>query len=310
MNKLSIVFFGTPDIGLKSLEYLYNSDRLDVLAVVTQPDKPSGRGQKLTPSPIKVFALEHNLPVFQPKSIRKEPEIIDALRRLKPDFFVTFAFGQILSQEVLDIPKYETINLHVSLLPKYRGANPIQRAIINGDKETGICTMITELGLDCGDICLKEPIEITQNMNCVELFEICASHSPKLLEQTLTGIAEGTLKPQKQCEDGVCFADKLKKEECKIDWLKTAQELHNLVRGVYKCPGAFFEYKDKIIKVMETEPLAKNSTLSPGEFVGISKSGVDVQTGNGILRLKRIKPEGKGEMNAFDWANGAIKQNK
>ena len=304
MTKLNIVFFGTPDIGLKSLEHLYNSDKFNVQAVGTQPDKPSGRGQKLTPSPIKVFALEHNLPVFQPKSIRKEPEIIDALRKLKPDFFVTFAFGQILSQEVLDIPKYETINLHVSLLPKYRGANPIQRAIINGDTETGICTMITELGLDCGDICMKEPIEITPDMNCIELFEICASPSPELLEKTLTGIAEGTIKPQKQCEDGVCFADKLTKEECKIDWTKSAQELHNLVRGVYKCPGAFFEHNGKIIKVMETSPVEADNVGEIGSFVKKSKLGIDVQTGDGILRLIRVKPEGKGEMLASDWANG------
>lgn len=303
-KKISIVFFGTPDIGLPSLEHFYNSDKFDVLAVVTQPDKPSGRGHKLTPSSIKVFASEHNIPIFQPKSIRKEPEIIEALKELEPDFFVTFAFGQILSQEVLDIPKFETINLHVSLLPRYRGANPIQRAIINGDTETGICTMITELGLDCGDICMKEPICITPNMNCVELFEICASHSPELLEKTLTGIAEGTLQPQKQCEDGVCFADKLKKEECQIDWTKSAQEIHNLVRGVYKCPGAYFTYQDKIIKVMETEPLKEELDGQAGNFVRFSKQGIDVKTGNGLLRLIKIKPEGKGEMFAADWANG------
>ena len=304
MQKISIVFFGTPDIGLPSLEHFYNSDKFEVLAVVTQPDKPSGRGQKLMPSPIKQCALEHGTKVFQPKSIRKEPEIIEALKNLQPDFFVTFAFGQILSQEVLDIPKYETINLHVSLLPKYRGANPIQRAIINGDKMTGICTMITELGLDCGDICMKEPIEITPKMNCVELFEICASHSPELLEKTLTGIKEGTLKPEKQCKDGLCFADKLKKEECQIDWSKSAQEIHNLVRGVYKCPGAFFNYNNKIIKVMETEPLDEILEGSKGEFVRISKLGIDVKTGNGLLRLIKVKPEGKGEMFARDWANG------
>ena len=301
---ISIVFFGTPDIGLKSLEHFYNSDDFEVLAVVTQPDKPSGRGHKLTPSPIKQFALEHNIKVFQPKSIRKEPEIINALRELKPDFFVTFAFGQILSQEVLDIPKYETINLHVSLLPKYRGANPIQRAIMNGDKETGICTMITELGLDCGDICMRYPIEITENMNCVELFELCAANSPELLDKTLKGIKDGTLKPIPQCEDGVCFADKLKKEECKIDWTKSAEEIHNLVRGVYKCPGAFFEYNGKIIKALETEPLAQDAEAKAGEFVNISKSGIDVKTGKGLLRLIKVKPEGKGEMFARDWANG------
>lgn len=303
---INIVFFGTPDIGLPSLEHFYNSDKFKVLAVVTQPDKPSGRGHKLTPSPIKKFAVEHDIAVFQPKSIRKEPEVIEALKALEPDFFVTFAFGQILSQEVLDIPKYETINLHVSLLPKYRGANPIQRAIMNGDKETGICTMITELGLDCGDICMKFPIEITKNMNCVELFELCATNSPELLEKTLIGIKEGRLKPVPQCEDGVCFADKLKKEECKIDWTKSADEIHNLVRGVYKCPGAFFEYKGKIIKVLETEPLetTNDSGVEVGEFANFSKQGIDVKAGKGYVRLIKVKPEGKGEMLARDWANG------
>ncbi len=304
MEKISIVFFGTPDIGLKSLEHFYKSDKFDVLAVVTQPDKPSGRGQKLTLSPIKQFALEHNIAVFQPKSIRKEPEIINALKELKPDFFVTFAFGQILSQEVLDIPKYETINLHVSLLPKYRGANPIQRAIINGETKTGICTMITELGLDCGNICLTYPIEITKNMNCIELFEICAEKSPALLEQTLIGLKDGDITPVCQCKDGVCFADKLKKEECKIDWSKSAAEIHNLVRGIYKCPGAYFDFQGKIIKVMETEPLNEQPEGSVGEFVRVSKNGIDVKTGNGILRLIKVKPEGKGEMFARDWANG------
>ena len=304
MEKISIVFFGTPDIGLPSLEYFYNSDKFEVLAIVTQPDKPSGRGNKLIPSPIKKFAMEKNIPIFQPKSIRKEPDIINALRSLKPDFFVTFAFGQILSQEVLDIPKYETINLHVSLLPKYRGANPIQRAIMNGDEMTGICTMITELGLDCGDICMKEPISITPTMNCVELFDICATHSPQLLEQTLIGIKNGTLIPEKQSECGICFADKLKKEECQINWNKSANEIHNLVRGVYNCPGAFFKYKDKIIKVMETEPLNEDLSGNIGDFVRISKFGIDVKTGSGLIRLKKVKPEGKGEMNARDWANG------
>ena len=306
---INIVFFGTPDIGLKSLEHFYNSDKFNVQAVVTQPDKPSGRGKKLTPSPIKQFALEHNIEVLQPKSIRKEPEIIARLKELAPDFFVTFAFGQILSQEVLDIPKYETINLHVSLLPKYRGANPIQRAIINGDTETGICTMITELGLDCGDICKQYPIEITPNMNCVELFDLCSANSPQLLEDTLIGIKEGTLKPTPQCKDGVCFADKLQKEECKIDWTKSAQEIHNLVRGVYKCPGAHFDYNGKIIKVMETEPLEENieTNVAIGEFARVSKLGIDVKTGNGYLRLIKVKPEGKGEMFARDWANGVLR---
>ena len=299
---IKIVFFGTPDIGLKSLESLFNSDKIEVCAVVTQPDKPAGRGHKLQMSPIKKFALEHQIPVFQPKSIRKEPDIQEELKKFEADFFVTFAFGQILSQEVLDIPKYETINLHASLLPKYRGANPIQRAIINGDKETGICTMITELGLDCGDICQKLVIPISDTMNCEQLWEEIAQKSPKMLEETLIGLKNNTLIPEKQCENGLCMANKLTKEECQIDWTKSNTELHNLVRGVCRAPSAFFHHNNKLIKVIETKPV--EGKLQPGELALNSKEGVDVGCGEGILRLLKVKPEGKGEMNARDWYNG------
>lgn len=309
-NKIKVVFFGTPKIALKSLEYLINSDKIDVLAVVTQPDKPAGRGHKLTMSPIKECALANNLPVFQPKSIRKEPEIQAELKKLEPDFFVTFAFGQILSQDVLDIPKYETINLHASLLPKYRGANPLQRAIIDGEKETGICTMITESGLDCGDVCMKEPIEISQTLNCVQLFDIVSEKSPKMIEDTLVGLVEKTIVPQKQCEDGVCMANKLTKEECKIDWKKSAQDIHNLVRGIYQCPSAYFLLNDKIVKVLETR--VENGSGVAGEFINVTKEGVEVACGDGSLLLLKVKPEGKGEMPARDWYNGVknvIKRN-
>ncbi len=299
---IKIVFFGTPQIALKSLEYLYNSDKIDVLAVVTQPDKPKGRGHKLAMSPVKEFALMHNLPVFQPKSIRKEPEVQEELKKLKPDFFVTFAFGQILSQEVLDIPKFETINLHASLLPKYRGANPIQRAIINGDRETGICTMITELGLDCGDICLRETIEIPENMNCIDLSEQISGKSPELLEKTLVDLYNGTLKPVPQCQDGICMANKLTKEETKIDWTKSAVDINNLVRGIYKCPSAYFVYDGKIIKLLEARVV--NDCGSCGEFIKVTKEGVLIGCGKDCLLLLRVKPEGKGEMSARDWYNG------
>lgn len=302
---IKIVFFGTPDIGLKSLEYLYNSDKIDVLAVVTQPDKPAGRGHKLQMSPIKKFAVEKNIPVFQPKSIRKEFDIQEKLKKLEPDFFVTFAFGQILSQEVLDIPKYETINLHASLLPRYRGANPIQRAIINGDKETGICTMITELGLDCGDICQKLVIPISDTMNCEELWNEIAEKSPKMIEDTLERLKNKTLTPQKQCEDGVCMANKLTKEECLIDWTKTNTEIHNLIRGICRCPSAYFLFNEKIIKVIESE--AVDGSGKVGKIVNHSKEGVDIACGKGLLRLIKVKPEGKGEMFAKDWYNGVKK---
>lgn len=302
---IKIVFFGTPNIGLKSLEYLYNSDKIDVLAVVTQPDKPAGRGHKLQMSPIKKFAVEKNIPVFQPKSIRKEFDIQEELKKLEPDFFVTFAFGQILSQEVLDIPKYETINLHASLLPRYRGANPIQRAIINGDKETGICTMITELGLDCGDICQKLVIPISDTMNCEELWNEIAEKSPKMIEETLEGLQNKTLTPQKQCEDGVCMANKLTKEECLIDWTKTNIEIHNLIRGICRCPSAYFLFNEKIIKVIESK--AVDGSGEVGKIVNHSKEGVDIACGKGLLRLIKVKPEGKGEMFAKDWYNGVKK---
>lgn len=299
---IKVVFFGTPKIALKSLEYLYNSDTIEVVGVVTQPDKPAGRGHKLTMPPLKEFAIAHNLPVFQPKSIRKEHEIQAELKKLNPDFFVTFAFGQILSQEVLDIPKYETINLHASLLPKYRGANPIQRAIINGDKETGICTMITELGLDCGDVCLKKIIPISDTMNCEELFNQISEDSPQLIEKTLEGLVNNSITPQPQCEDGVCMANKLTREETFIDWNRSAREIHNLVRGIYKFPSAYFMYNDKIIKVLKTS--VTEGSGKPGEFVQITKDGVKVGCGKDCLMLIKVKPEGKGEMNARDWYNG------
>lgn len=302
---INIVFFGTPAIALKSLEYLYNSDNINVCAVVTQPDKPAGRGHKITMSVIKEFALEKNIPVFQPKSIRKEPEIQEELKKLKPDFFVTFAFGQILSQEVLDIPKYATINLHASLLPKYRGANPIQRAIINGDKKTGICTMITELGLDCGDVCLKEEIDIPENMTCVDLFSEISEKSPELIEKTLVGIVNNSISPIPQCEEGVCMANKLSKDEAKINWNNSAIDIHNLVRGIYKFPSAYFIHNDKIIKVLETKVIEKDGNA--GDFLCVTKDGVEIGCGNGSLLLIKVKPEGKGEMFARDWYNGLKK---
>lgn len=305
---IKVVFFGTPAIALKSLEYLYNSNVIDIMAIVTQPDKPAGRGHKISMSPLKEFALSHNIPVFQPKSIRKEPDIHEELKKLNPDFFVTFAFGQILSQEVLDIPKYHTINLHASLLPKYRGANPIQRAIINGDKQTGICTMITELGLDCGDVCLKKIIDIPDSMTCVDLFEKISEESPVLLEDTLIGLVNDTIIPVSQCEDGVCMANKLTKEETLIDWNKPAQDIHNLVRGIYKFPGAYFLHDGKIIKVMETRVVnSPQKRGCCGEFCSVSKEGIEIACADKNLIILKVKPEGKGEMSARDWYNGLKK---
>lgn len=305
---IKVVFFGTPKIALKSLDYLVKSDKIDILAVATQPDKPAGRGHKLMPPPVKQYALEQNIRVFQPVSIRKDFEMQEKLKKLKPDFFVTFAFGQILSKEVLEIPKYATINLHASLLPLYRGANPIQRALINGDKKTGICTMITEEGLDCGEICLRNEIEITEDMNYEELFELIAQRSPELIEETLINMKSGALVTTAQHCENVVYAHKLKKEEAQIDWSKPAREIHNLVRGLYKAPSAHCFFRDKMVKILQTRVLDDEIPLGfvghPGEIIKVSKQGLEVTTAQGILLIMKVKPEGKGEMFARDWVNG------
>ncbi len=304
---IKVVFFATPKIALNSLEHLISSDKIDVVAIVTQPDKPVGRGHKIAFSPVKQYAVEHNIPVFQPHLIKKDFEVQDELKKIAPDFFVTFAFGQILSQEVLDIPKYATINLHASLLPLYRGANPIQRAIINGDKKTGICTMITEEGLDCGAVCLRNEIEITENMNYEELFELIAAKSPELIEMTLLNIKSGAMQPTEQCHNSVTYAHKVKKEESQIDWTLSARQIHNLVRGLYKSPSAHCFFGEKLVKVMETRvmDLPTQKHHNAGEVLKITKEGIEIATVEGILRLVKVKPEGKGEMFARDWANGA-----
>lgn len=303
---LRVVFFASPNIALSTLDYLIASDSIDVVGVVTQADKPSGRGQKINISAIKACALAHDIPIFQPVSIRKETDIQEQLKALKPDFFVTFAFGQILSQEVLDIPVYETINLHVSLLPKYRGANPIQRAIMDGCEVTGICTMITVLALDAGDVCLREEISLCDDTTCVDVFEQVSQKSPKLIEQTLLGLVNGEIIPEPQCEeDGLCFAPKLKKEETRIDWNHSAISIHNLVRGIYKSPGAHFIFKEKIIKVKKTKVCEACQAGPVGEVASVTKFGLEVSTAEGMLLIEIVQPEGKKEMSAFDWANGA-----
>lgn len=305
---IKVVFFATPTIALKSLDYLVKSDKIDVLAVVTQPDKPAGRGHKISPPPVKQYAIEHGIKVFQTVSIRKDPGIQEELKKLAPEFFITFAFGQILSKEVLEIPKYSTINLHASLLPLYRGANPIQWALINGDKKTGICTMITEEGLDCGEICLSSEIEITENMNYEELFELIAEKSPELIEVTLLNMQTGELKPTAQHCENVSYANKIKKEDSQIDWSKSAREIHNWVRGLYKSPSAHCFFREKMVKIMETrvldDEIPEGFVGKVGEIIKISKEGIEVATEKGILLISRVKPEGKGEMSAKDWING------
>lgn len=295
----------TPDIALKSLEMLNNSKDINLIAVVTQIDRPKGRGNKLTPPPVKVFALENNIPCLQTEKISKDIELIKTLKETEPDFFVTFAFGQILSQEILNIPKIATVNLHASLLPKYRGANPIQRCIYNGDKITGITTMLTVLELDAGDICETDEIKITENMTDVELKEIICDKAPGLISSTLKGLYYKTLTPQKQCNDGISIAKKFIKQDGLINWNNSASEIHNQVRSMVDFPCAYTFFNGKMIKILETRLTQNFKNTFCASVVNISKQGIEVNTGNGCILITKVKPESKGILNAFDFANGA-----
>ncbi len=295
---------GTPEIAVKSLEKLNKEYNIEVLAVVTQPDRPKGRGNKLTPPPVKVFATENNIECFQTERISKDVELLAKLKDMKPDFFITFAFGQILSQEVLDIPKFSTINLHASLLPKYRGANPIQRCIYNGDKKTGITTMLTVLELDAGDICKTDEITITDTMTDIELREIISKKSPQLLVDTILGLYNGSLKPQKQPDEGVTIAKKFQKQDGLIDWNRSATEIHNQIRSMVEFPTAYTSYCGKALKIISSS-VVSTCTKSAGEVVNTTKKGIEVSTGNGTILIEKVKPESKGVMNAFDFVNGA-----
>ncbi|MBQ9245414.1 methionyl-tRNA formyltransferase [bacterium] len=302
---INIVYMATPDIAVKSLEELFNNKDINVLAVITQPDRPKGRGNKLTPPPVKVFAIENGIECYQTEKISKDIDLLQKLRNYSPDFFVTFAFGQILSQEVLDIPKYATINLHASLLPKYRGANPIQRCIYNGDTKTGITTMLTVLALDAGDICETQEIDIDENMTDVELKEVICNKAPNLICSTLKGLYSGEIKPKKQDETGVTIASKFTKQDGIIDWTRSACDIHNQVRSMVDFPCAYTMCNGKILKIMETRLTEHKENKSSSTIVNVTKSGIEVCTGNGCILITKVKPESKGIMNAYDFANGA-----
>ena len=296
----------TPDIAVKSLEELHNNADINVMAVVTQPDRPKGRGNKLTPPPVKIYAVQNGIECIQTEKISKDIDLLAKLKALKPDFFVTFAFGQILSQEVLDIPKFATINLHASLLPKYRGANPIQRCIYNGDTKTGITTMLTVLELDAGDICETEEINIDENMTDVELKEIICEKSPKLICSTLYGLYKGSLKPHKQDENGVTIAKKFVKQDGLVDWNRNACEIHNQVRSMVDFPCAYTMCNGKMLKIIETRLTGHKENKPVSTVINVSKEGIEVCTGDGnCVLITKVKPESKGIMNAYDFANGA-----
>ena len=303
---INVVYMATPEIAVNCLQKLLNFNDLNIQAVVTQPDRPCGRGNKITPPPVKEFALAHNIEVLQTDALKNDEELKDKLRSLKPDFFITFAFGQLLTEEILSIPQIATVNLHASLLPQYRGANPIQRAIYDGKEETGITTMITVLALDAGDICLQEKIKITPDMTDKELMQIISDKAPFIMYPTIKQLYNKVLTPQKQDETKVTIAKKFKKEDAVLDWTKTAQQLHDHVRSMTTWPVACTSINGKNIKVLSTTVLNNDTeNENEGEIVNISKNGIEVAAKKGILLIKEIKPEGKPKMDAYAWTNGA-----
>ena len=248
----NVLFMGTPDFAKESLEQVYNSG-YNILGVVTNVDKPKGRGMKMIPSPVKEFALEKNIPIYQPEKVRKNTEFINKIKELNPDVICVVAYGKILPKEILDIPKFGCINVHGSLLPKYRGAAPIQWAVLNGDKTTGITTMYMNEGMDTGDMILKEKVEIGENETTGELWERLSKIGGKLLVETLKEIEDGTAPREKQGND-FTVAPMLNKEMSKIDWEnKTAEEIKNLVRGLNPIMGAYTFLEGKKIKFWRVE---------------------------------------------------------
>ena len=288
---MKIVFMGTPDFAVPSLEALI--DKFGVEAVFTQPDRPRGRGKKMVFSPVKEIAVKHDIKVFQPEKLKDDIEAVEYLKELKPDFIIVVAFGQILTKEVLDIPKYGCINLHASLLPMYRGAAPLNWVIINGEEKTGNTTMLMDVGLDTGDMLLKDEVEITKNMTSGELHDILMNRGGELLIKTIEGLAEGSITPEKQ-EGETCYAKMLSKETGKINWNNSAQDIHNLIRGLNPRPIAHTTYKEETMKIYESEVLLQSSNKEPGVIIEVNKKGMKVSTGNGILLVKKIQfPNGK-----------------
>ena len=298
-----VVFMGTPDFAVSSLKALLEAGQYHILAVVTQPDRPKGRGQKMVETPVKSFALQHDLPVFQPVKV-KEPDFVQKLKEWQPDFIVVAAFGQFLTQEILDIPTYGCINVHASLLPKYRGAAPIQYAIIKGETESGVTIMRMEKGMDTGAMYSRVVVPIDAEINFARLHDELMEKGAKLLTDTLPLIADG-LRPEEQKDSEATYATLLTKEMAKIDWTRPAQEVHDLVRGFDPVPGAFTYLSDgKLLKIWETRVTGIRTEVTPGTVVSVSKKEFSVACGDEELRILTVQPESKKRMPAAVFLNG------
>lgn len=298
---MRIIFMGTPDFAVPSLEELIKS-KYEVTAVFTQPDKPKGRGKKLTPPPIKEKALENNIPVFQPKSI-KEPSIIDKIIELSPDMIVVVAYGQILPKKVLETPKLGCINVHASLLPKFRGAAPINWAIIKGEEITGVTTMYMEEGLDTGDMILKNEIEIG-DLTAGELHDKLSVLGAELLVSTIEQIVENKAPREKQNSDESSYAPILDKALGEINWHRSAKEIYNLIRGVCPWPTAYTTYKGNKFKIWKAKWINDDSEKEPGVILEVNKEGIYVNTGKNILIIEELQFPGGKRMAVGEYIKG------
>ncbi|AFW93257.1 methionyl-tRNA formyltransferase [Anabaena sp. 90] len=321
---MKIVFFGTPDFAVPTLEKLLENKDFHVMSVVTQPDKRRERGNKLTPSPVKVFATDHHIPVWQPERVKKDVETLTQLKQIEADIFVVIAYGQILSKKILDMPKLGCINVHGSILPQYRGAAPIQWSIYNGEKETGITTMLMDRGMDTGDMLLKATIPIQLLDNAQVLAEKLAITGADLLIETLYKLERQEVTPIPQDHTAATYASLIQKPDYNLDWGQSAIQLHNQIRGFY--PNCTATFRNQALKITATvplypayihelpEPLLEKvhkipnlSTISgqPGEVVNITKGlGAIVQTGVGLLLLREVQLTGKRPQSGWDFVNG------
>lgn len=298
-----VVFMGTPDFAVGTLKALIDCERYEVAAVFTQPDKPKGRGKALQMTPVKAVALEAGIPVYQPAKIR-EPQWLEALKEMNPDAIIVVAFGQIIPKEILELPPYGCINVHGSLLPKYRGAAPIQWAVIDGEKESGVTTMKMDAGVDTGDMIKKETVVLAEDETGGSLFDKLSAAGAGLLIQTLDAVSDGTAQYVKQPEQSPTpYAAMLTKADGRIDWAKSAREIECLIRGLNPWPSAYTMYRGKTLKIWAAS-VEEGSGSEPGRAVSVSKTELKIQTGDGLLVIRELQPEGKKRMSCDAFLRG------
>ena len=300
---MKVIFMGTPDFAVGTLKALHEAGH-EVTLVVSQPDKPKGRKQELSPTPVKAAAEQLGLPVYQPSKIRAE-ESIEYLRNVEADVIVVAAFGQIIPKAILEMKKYGCINVHASLLPRYRGAAPIQWAVINGEKESGVTIMQMDEGLDTGDMLAKTEVPLEPDETGGSLFDKLSRAGAELLIRTLPALEQGTLTPEKQpLESPTAYARMIRKEDGRIDWNLEAEAIERRIRGLNPWPSAYTELTGKILKIWRAEVLPKESGQTPGTVTEAGKGGFCVQTGKGVLRLFEVQLEGKKRMDAQAFLRG------